>query len=144
MPKLSFSGIAGSVGGFLLRHWVWFALAGALLCARHYQGQSAGLTTQLSAVTSERDTAVQRATEWKAAVEADRALAEKTAAAHADETNRLIDLARSAGAAKQGIANAPGAADRFRYSDAAYGFMRARPAQAAGGAGQAASDLGGR
>jgi hypothetical protein len=60
-------------------------------------------------------------------------LARDSAAARAAETQRLNDIAASVAAAKEGIKHAPGADDRFVFSDPAYGLMRPRPGEAGTG-----------
>lgn len=113
------------------------ALAAAVNVARDRGADLKAAKTDLAAAAS-------RANEWKVAYDAGVVLARQSAIAHAAEQAALINLARAAGTAKQGIANAPGAADRYRYSDAAYGFMRSRPAEAARDAAAPGPDVDGR
>ena len=123
---------------FCLKHWVWFALAAALLAARHMGVQSAERAEALRIATNERDVAVASAQAWEKHAADSLRLAEATATARAEERADLLSIARALGSTKEGIANAPGASDAFRYSDAVYGFMRARPAEGKQPAGEAA------
>ena len=109
---------------FGLKHWVWFALATALLVARHMGVQSAERAEALRIATNERNVAVATAQAWERHAADSLRLAEATATARAEERADLLSIARALGSTKQGIANAPGADTPFRYSDSVYGFMR--------------------
>lgn len=116
----------------LLKNWKWLAMGALALALAFSWNLAQDRGAQLATRTVERDAAVKRAQEWAGAYARQEVLAAETAEARAAETNSLINLARAAGSAKQGIAHAPGADDRFRYSDAAYGFLRNAEPEAAG------------
>ena len=113
----------------------WDAIKIALACCavtvvvclvaitRHQSSQIASLKIDLKG-------ARESAAAWEQAHKLQIDLAEKTAAARADETRQLLSIRDAAGTAKEGIANAPGASDRFRYSDSAYRFMQRQPQDA--------------
>lgn len=122
----------------------WIAIAGLVLALAFTVNLAQSRGVKLAGVTAERDAAIKRADEWKTTYDDARSKEQATAAARALETQQLITLARDAGNAKEGIANAPGATDRFRYSDAAYGFLRARPTEAARPAAEADPGMDGR
>lgn len=128
---------------FCLKHWVWFALAAALLFARHLGVQSAERAAAIADLTKERDEAVASALAWKEYGETSQRLAEATINARAVERAQLLSIERALGSTKQGIANAPGADAPYRYSDSLYRFMRERP-ESAGPAAEAAPDVVGR
>jgi hypothetical protein len=123
------------VGGFLLRHWVWIALAGALFAANHYRDQSAQRAAETKAVETKLEATEASLTDWKNAYNVQVSLALETAKARAAETQTIVTIRDAAGTAKQEAENAPGADDPYRYSDGAYRFMReptgARPSDAA-------------
>lgn len=120
-------GLGGNALKFCLKNWVWFALAAALWWARHSGVEAANAKHDLQAAKDARAVAEANAAAWKTHSEESQRLAEATLAARAQEQATLLSIAKALGATKQGIANAPGADTPFRYSDALYGFMRARP-----------------
>lgn len=102
----------------------WFAIGGlviALLIAMNIAGSR---KAALDKVTGERDTAVATSKAWEEAHGKQVELAGKTAEARAKERQDIVVIRDAAGTAKEGISNAPGASDPFRYSDSAYRFMR--------------------
>lgn len=139
---MTFLGLAKGVGGFALRHWVWFAMAAAILAANHYRDRGTELETERNTAIAERDTAKANADAWSAAHDKLVELSRETAQARAAETQTITVIRDAAGTAREEIHNAPGADDRFDYSDPAYRFMRARP-EADGDSSAPASDVGG-
>lgn len=124
---LWFLGAGKGVLKFCLRHWVWFALAAALLFARHVGAQAEATKRDLAEASRARAVAEANAEAWKGYAAKAQELQEATLAARAQEQAALLSIAKALGATKQGIANAPGASDTFHYSDALYGWMRQRP-----------------
>jgi hypothetical protein len=119
---------------FIGKHWKTAAVASlalALALAMHVarlRGQEAAAARKQAA------DAAASAVAWKGAYDQQALLAKATTEAHAAETTALINTQRAVGSAKEGAAHAPGADDRFAYSDAAYGFLRAPRAAPAGSA----------
>lgn len=121
---LWFLGAGKGVLKFAIKHWVWFALAAALLFARHIGAQAEATKRDLAEASRARAVAEANAAAWKDYAAKAQELQEATLAARAQEQATLLSIAKALGATKQGIANAPGADNSFRYSDALYGFMR--------------------
>ena len=132
------------IGGFLLRHWVWFALAGALFATKHFMDKAADLKAANALIEQRAESAEKLAGVWESHAKTVADLAEKTAQARAAERQAIMIIRDAAGTAKGEIANAPGADDRFVYSDPAYRFMRGQSAPDPAGAAEAAPGVGPR
>lgn len=141
---------------FLKAQWKWIgiglAVAALAWAVDHYKGKADLAEQRVETVAAEKAAAEERETRlieerkvlvanqqaWAETAKIVRQLADDTARARATEAAKLTTIAADVAAAKQGIRNAPGASDRFVFSDAAIGVMRARPGaadNAAGGGG---------
>jgi len=127
---------------FFLLHWRAIglvALIGTLVFFIHLAGVRGN---ERDVARAEKVAAEQSRDAFKASLDEQIELAKETAAARAIEFKAITQIRDAAQAAKEGISNAPGANDPFRYSDAAYGLMRE---QAAGGQpAEAATSVDGR
>lgn len=132
---------------FFLKSWGKWLLIGAMIlgllwAVDHYRGAANLANTKLGTVTTEnsrlieeRKVLVTNQAKWDAALKKLDTLSRDTAAARALENQRLNAIAADVAAAKEGIKHAPGADDRFVFSDPAYGLMRPRADQTGSSAG---------
>jgi hypothetical protein len=126
---------------FFLKSWgkwllIGAAILGLLWAVDHYRGAANLANTKLGEVTTEnsrmieeRKVLVENQVKWDAALKKIDALSRETATARSVENQRLNAIAADVAAAKEGIKHAPGADDRFVFSDPAYGLMRPPPGE---------------
>jgi hypothetical protein len=114
----------------LAKHWTWVVAGLAVAAALYFSQMDAEHSARLQTAQAQLSAETKRADDAQAAFAKAQELAGVTAQAHAREIHDIAAVRSAAAAAKEGSAHAPGADDRFAYSDAAYGFMRGSPAGA--------------
>ena len=138
--------------------WIVVALivAGLMWAVDHYRGKADLNASKVETVSAAKDAAEEREkrliSERTVLIDNQKAwadmakriddLARATASARAVEADQLATIAARVATAKEGIKNAPGADDRFDFSDAAYGLVRPQaeaPPRPAGGGGAGAA-----
>lgn len=144
---------------FFVKSWGKWLLIAAVVAGLawgvdHYRGKAEIAETQAAAsakatkavearetrLIEERKVLVENQRQWSAALVRIETLSRESASARAVEASRITNIAAALAAAKEGIKNAPGADDRFDFSDAAYGFVRGKD----GAAGDRAGSGGGK
>lgn len=125
---LKLLGLAKSIGGFLLKNWMPVLLIGLAAGVLYYRDESAERLAERDAARKDAATATANAKAWHEAHDLQVKLATETALARAAEQATIITIRDAAGTAKEEIAHAPGADDPYRYSGAAYCFMRPQSA----------------